>query len=133
MKWKLVWLVVSFGSLGWWGAYSWHRLWRTGRDQWEQLVYDRGVRRMGASACVFFPLMGLLMPILAPTDLGGSDRLLLCIATFSMALVMGFPVGLWSGYIWGVAMAGWLGINRNKRAAGDLPPESRSQKPILVF
>ena len=111
-------VALLLGLLGYATVLTWRRLWRRGRDQWEGLVYDAGVRGFGA-------LMMLALSLITLWSTRSSDDML-TYGDALMALLVGIPLagplGLWAGYLWGRLFAFALGVQRSERAKQDLPP-----------
>jgi hypothetical protein len=114
---------VPVAILGLVTVLSWRRLWRTGRDGWETVVYDYGVRGFGATmwACSAGGIVYLsyVMPPVA------NDALSNIVWRTSFVSALTFSVAgtacLWAGYLWGVAMAAVSGAEASA-PKGTLPP-----------
>jgi hypothetical protein len=109
--------------LGFVTVLSWRRLWRIGRDSWETVVYDYGVRGFGATmwACSVggVAYMSCVLPPVA-NDAWAS---IAWQASFVAALTVSVAgtACLWAGYGWGVAMAAVSGAQASA-PKGTLPP-----------
>lgn len=92
----------------------WRRLWRRGRDEWEKVVYDYGVR-LGAPTMTLLAMMYWLWrsAIVADTSSAGMSRLPLVL----LGTVVGIlPLALCVSYFAGVFFAHLRGM---KRACSD--------------
>ena len=98
------------------GVMTVRRLWRRGRNPWERMVYDEGVRRIGIGAAVFFP-------ILFPVVLMRTERPWFEIALVAAwLLIVGLPMWLWAGYWWGRTMAAYFKITKTSDTNNAAPP-----------
>jgi hypothetical protein len=114
--------VACCGLSGFLGVRSWRRLWRAGRTSVERVVYDAGVRGVGASMLVATPVIvgGLIWSIADVVHDPGAWIILLVCAF--MALMMSIPLWLWAGYIWGQMMTLMLPNDTASRGPTGLPP-----------
>ncbi len=78
------------------------RLWRRATDRYTQIVYMYGVKGFGLG---YFVLM-----MLQYVFEGASQRRLL------IQLIVGPPLSLWGGYLFGRGMAWSLGVKSDERA-----------------
>ena len=114
--------VVCCGLSGFLGVRSWRRLWRAGRTSAERVVYDAGVRGVGAFMLVVTPVIvgGLIWSISDVAHDPGAWIIVLVCAF--MALIMSIPLSLWVGYIWGQIMTLMLPNDTKFRGPTGLPP-----------
>jgi hypothetical protein len=110
---------VMFSAGGWWTARTWNKLWRSGRSDWEHLVYDNGVRGMGylMAALIFITVTWLGWaadsgPLFGPLMIGGALA----------SIFFGVPVALHFGSIWGRMTALIFGVERDARIEQGEPP-----------
>ena len=104
-------VAATFGAFGWWGAYTWQQLWRNGQGKWERLVFNYGVRRFGLATTLSF--MVILGCFGAASGDGRVDSLRWLVGGVYFGAVFGLPVGLHTGYFWGVACAKVMGIKKS--------------------
>jgi hypothetical protein len=110
---------VIFAVGGWWTARTWQKLWRAGRSQWEQLVYDYGVRGVGFSTGV--SLTAIITWIGWATDSAGLFGPMMT-AGLLAGLFFGTPVALNLGYFWGTTFGAVTGVEHDYRVeVGELP------------
>jgi hypothetical protein len=109
--------------LGFVTVLSWRRLWRIGRDSWETIVYDYGVRGFGATMWVCSVGGVAYMSYVLPPVANDAWASIAWQASFVAALTVSIAgTGcLWAGYGWGVAMAVVSGAQASA-AKGTLPP-----------
>ena len=118
-------LAALCGACGFAGVRSWRRLWRAGRSRSEQITYDLGVRACGP---LMFFLLGAMGGFLAWIGVGkaydAGARMFVCGGAF-MSFMIGLPLSLWAGFLWGSFMSGVV-ADAGVPAAGirhdDLPP-----------
>lgn len=110
---------VVFAVGGWLTARTWRQVWRTGRSQWERLVYDYGVRGCGFSTAVgltaIITWLGWATDsagLFGPTMTGG----------LLAGLFFGTPVALRLGYFLGAAFAALTGVEHDHRVEVGEPP-----------
>ena len=101
--------------------WTWRRLWRRGRDRWEQIVYDSGVRGFGRLAWI---ANALGAPLWKAWDRGAPLLSLAVAREVLSAALLGASLWLWAGYWWGRAMARTFGVRRTA-----LPSPSEPQPP----
>jgi hypothetical protein len=114
-------LAATYGAAGWWAAQTWQALWRHGRDRWERIVFDRGVRFFG------LPVAATLLA--GSTWLGwriGAGELHWLTAGLLTGVVVGVPVGLQLGYLGGLVLARVSGIEETPIAVLAQAPADRS-------
>jgi hypothetical protein len=111
-------VALILGLLGYATVLTWRRLWRRGRDPWEGLVYDSGVRGFGALMVLGLPLIMLWSTRSSGDMLTYGDALM----SLLMGIALAGPLGLWAGYLWGRLFAFAFGVQRSERAKQDLPP-----------
>jgi hypothetical protein len=98
------------------GVMTVRRLWRRGRNPWERMVYDTGVRGVGVWGAISFPILFSILAL-------GTQRSSLEIATVAVwALIVGMPLSLWAGYWWGRTMAAYFNIPRTSDTKSTAPP-----------
>jgi len=105
----LAYLVASAG-LALLARWTWRRLWRRGRNRWEHLVYDHGVRRVGA---LMWVLSTLYLPISNAWERGIPILSALVLSTVLLQGLVGVTTCLWLGYWAGRIMAALLGVPRS--------------------
>ncbi len=92
-------ILVTALALCWWNYRTIRTLWRRGNTKWSRLVYNYGVRGVGACtavtiiACTAY----LGVTVLATSN---EDRPLCAIAGAIFGAILGIPVGLGMGYFW---------------------------------
>ena len=119
-RWKFFALfAMLFAIGGWWTVRTWRQLWRCGRSDWEQLVFDRGVRGFGLQTGISLIAIiawagwredsdGMFGPMMTGGALAG--------------LFFGVPVALHMGYFWGMNVARVIGVSRDPRVETGEPP-----------
>ena len=115
-------LAATYAAAGWWAARSWQILWRRGRDRWQRIVFDRGVRLVGLpiALCCTVSLTWLGWRI------GASEPRVLA-AGLITGVVVGVPVGLHLGYLCGLVFARVSGIGETPSAVVARVPANRSE------
>jgi len=119
-RWRFfVLFAVIFAVGGWWAARTWRQLWRAGRNPWERLVYDYGVRGSGFSTAV-----GLTAIITWLGWANDSAGLFGPLMTFGLlaGLFFGTPVALHLGYFWGTTFAALTGVKHDQWVEVGEPP-----------
>ena len=119
-------LAATYGTAGWWAVQTWQALWRTGRDKWERVVFDYGVKGFGL--CTAVTITVTLGWLGWSTTVETGDRLWFAAGLLTGAVV-GLPVSLHLGYFWGVAFAKAVGINPTPASAGPQAPNHRWRGP----
>ena len=100
-------IALVLGGLLVFGVWTWRRLWRSGRTPWERIVYDQGVKRFGLAT-------GVGLALLPPAIEWGPLRLVnvftaAYVAEAVVGALVGLPIALWGGYLWGRTMADVVG------------------------
>ena len=98
-------------ALCWWSLRTCRVLWRRGTNAWERLVYDYGVRFYGAILAIFLVVGGGYAGA-AFLATSANDRTRCMIAGLILGAVIGIPISLGSGYVWGTWMAKLYGLKR---------------------
>ena len=115
-------LVFPFAGAGVATVQTWRRLWRRGRDPWEQTVYDRGVRGFGGSMAVLSPVIAVAVTLGSSSERDATGLAGAVAVGLVVGVLFGTPVALWGGYWWGRGMASTFGLSRPVRRPTDLPP-----------
>jgi hypothetical protein len=123
----LVLLLIVVGWC-WWGFRTYRALWRRGTTPWSRLVYDYGVRVFGVISAVTW---GVIAGYFGASGAATSGEAL------SRAIVVGVavaiivtPVCLGMGYMWGIWMAYFTGLERDETSAHSSPtPNNRWRGP----
>ena len=110
---------VIFAVGGWWTVGTWRKLWRRGRSPREQLIYDYGVRTMGAVTAAYI-IVGMTW-LGWKTDSGAPFGPLMTGAAVA-AVFFGVPVSLHFGYFWGRAFATIKGLEEDPKIEVGEPP-----------
>jgi hypothetical protein len=112
-------LAAMYGAAGWWAVQTWQALWRHGRDRWERIVFERGVRFFG------LPVAATLLA--GSTWLGwriGAGEPHWLAAGLLTGMVVGLPIGLQLGYLGGLVLARVSGIEERPIAVlAQAPPD----------
>jgi hypothetical protein len=81
-------------------------LWRRGRNEWERLVYEIGVRQVGLGGGI------LTSVVFTAVQMGGERDWLEMTMVAAWLIVVMFPLYLWAGYAWGRGMAAFFNVSR---------------------
>ena len=109
----VIYLVAAliFAGFGWWSAHTVSVLWRSGRNPWERLVYNFGVRLFGLTVAIALVLIcGWLG---WSNENAAGDRWWWLAAGILCGMVLAFPIGLYMGYFWGTTVAMFYGVERD--------------------
>lgn len=115
-------LALLFAGAGVATVHTWRRLWRRGRDPWEQTVYDRGVRGFGASMAILSPVIAIASTLSSSSERNATGFSGAVAVGLVLGVLFGTPVALWGGYWWGRGLASTFGLSRTVRRPNDLPP-----------
>ena len=121
-------VLLAIGVLVW-GVRTCRVLWRRGTTPWGRLVYNFGVRGVGAANAV---VGALYAGYLGATQLatGPEDAVRCAIGAAIVAALFYTPVALGLGYVWGTWMAWFAGLTPDpKPATGSPAPNNRWRGP----
>jgi len=99
---------ISFAAC-WWSVRTCRLLWRRGTTAWGRWVYDAGVRGFGVILAISAAAFGGYAGATA-LAVGADDRLRCGFLGAIVGIVLGLPIALGSGYVWGTWMAKFYGL-----------------------
>ena len=95
-----------------WSLRNWKRMWGVPHTAYEILVFQRGARTFGL---LTWAAMWLVTPLYSAVV--EHHSWLSTLLRAGVSALVGFPLSLWGGYLWGRVMAWFFGIKDPAEAA----------------